>query len=132
MTAPIQQHRCRLTQALLALEQSIADPSEADLDVLLDNVPVKAVIAALGVGIQLDAEDDVGFSLGHLRYGKIIVLTDIGSGSEEFKKKLQRFLRMYMMPLVDNGHLFSLTVPKLLAEDEQNFVRQVLKHETRT
>jgi DNA gyrase subunit B len=83
------QGRDRHFQAILPLRGKILNTERARMDKVLDNNEIKALISALGTGI---AED---FSLEHLRYGRVILMSVAGdeptlvmnkSGQAEFVK----------------------------------------------
>jgi DNA gyrase subunit B len=63
------QGRDRYFQAILPLRGKILNTERARLDRILNNNEVKALIAALGVGIG------ESFDMGNLRYGRIIIMS---------------------------------------------------------
>ncbi|MFQ3586566.1 MAG: DNA gyrase subunit B [Fimbriimonadaceae bacterium] len=140
--------RDRITQAVLPLRGKILNVEKARIDKALDNEEIKALIRALGVGIDLslgrrqDFDDGSGddghgngngksngrvnepsFDLSKLRYGKIIIMTDADVDGEHIRTLLLTFFYRYMRPLVEAGRVYlaqpPLFVVKVGASDRQ-------------
>jgi len=114
--------RDRNTQAVLGLRGKILNVERARLDKALDNNEVKALIASIGVGLDLDAgrpssEDDENgertsrFDLSKLRYHKIIIMTDADVDGEHIRTLLLTFFYRYMKPLIVEGHIYLAQPP---------------------
>lgn len=121
--------RDRNTQAVLALRGKVINVEKARLDKALDNEEIKSMIAALGVGIDIDAgrgtieTDEDGepvtngkngkgsFDLSKLRYNKIIIMTDADVDGEHIRTLLLTFFYRFLRPLIEAGHVYLVEPP---------------------
>ena len=126
--------RDRETQAILPLRGKILNVERARIDKALDNEEIKSLIAALGVGIDLDLgrradeDEDNGkkressFDIDKLRYHKIVIMTDADVDGEHIRTLLLTFFYRYMKPLIVKGYVY-LAQPPLFVIREGNSIR---------
>ncbi|HXH60405.1 MAG TPA: DNA gyrase subunit B [Fimbriimonadaceae bacterium] len=132
------QARDRMTQAVLPLRGKILNVERARLEKALDNEEIKALIAALGVGIDvqtgrggLEEEDEhkngkngqngqSHFDMNKLRYHKVIIMTDADVDGEHIRTLLLTFFYRYMKPLIVNGHVYLAQPPLFVIKAGNN------------
>jgi DNA gyrase subunit B len=110
-------------QAILPLRGVIINVEKNRLDRVLDNAEVRAMITALGTGIDLDRggngngngeEGESGnakFDISRLRYNRIIIMADADVDGSHIRTLILAFFFRYLQQLIIDGHLFIARPP---------------------
>ncbi|MEM9587836.1 MAG: DNA topoisomerase IV subunit B [Planctomycetota bacterium] len=104
------QGRDRNHQAILPLRGKVLNTESATLKKILENKEIQDMIAALGCGIG------PSFSVGSLRYDRIILLADADSDGHHITTLLLTFFYRHMPQLIAEGKLY-IAVPPLYRID---------------
>lgn len=94
------QGRDRRFQAILPLRGKPLNVEKKRLDQVLANEEFRSIITALGTGIGED------FDIGHLKYNRVIILSDADQDGAHIRAILLTFFFRYMRELITEGHVY--------------------------
>ena len=94
------QGRDRRFQAILPLRGKPLNAEKKRLDQVLANEEFRSIITALGTGIGED------FDISHLKYNRVIILSDADQDGAHIRAILLTFFFRYMKELITEGHVY--------------------------
>ncbi|HIS03786.1 MAG TPA: type IIA DNA topoisomerase subunit B [Candidatus Pullichristensenella avicola] len=94
------QGRDRRFQAILPLRGKPLNAEKKRIDQVLANEEFRSIITALGTGIGED------FDISHLKYNRVIILSDADQDGAHIRAILLTFFFRYMRELVTDGHVY--------------------------
>ena len=111
------QGRDRRYQAILPLRGKILNVEKAAGDRVFDSEEIRNIYTALGVTVA--REDESGekhMDLSHLRYHKVVIMTDADVDGSHIACLILTFFFRYMFDLIQNGYVYLATPPLYLVK----------------
>ncbi len=107
------QGRDREFQAILPLKGKILNVEKAHEHKIYDNEEIKNILTALGVKFGT-LNDDKELDLSHLRYHKIVIMTDADIDGSHIRTLILTLMFRYMRTLIEKGYVYIAQPPLYL------------------
>ncbi len=105
------QGRDRNIQAILPLRGKILNVEKALEYKIYENEEIKNIFTALGVRITENSDGERFLNTEKLRYHKVVVMCDADIDGSHITTLILTFFYRYMLPLVENGHIYIAAPP---------------------
>ena len=109
------QGRNRRFQAILPLRGKILNVEKSQPHKVFDSESIHNIYSALGVTVGTP-EDPNALNLSHLRYHKVIVMTDADVDGSHIDTLILTLFFRYMRPLIENGYVYIAAPPLYLCK----------------
>jgi DNA gyrase subunit B len=114
------QGRDRNFQAILPLRGKILNVEKALEYKIYENEEIKNMFTALGVSIE-EKDGEKVLNIEKLRYHKVVIMCDADVDGSHISTLILTFFFRYMLPLVEQGHIFIAAPPLYMVKKGKEF-----------